>query len=88
MHARNRASLVVLIFIALFVLTPAATVGGGDEPTDDVLLIIVGCIVDSQDFGEVEVETGVETRCLKQEPDIGIRYRTLFHGTLINADER
>jgi len=32
----------------------------GDEPTDDVLLIIVGCIVDAQDF--VEAETGVETR--------------------------
>ena len=32
MHARNRASLVVLIFIALFVLTPAATVGGVTNP--------------------------------------------------------
>ncbi len=59
MHARNRASLVVLIFLVLFLLTPAATVGGSDEPADEVLLIIVGCVVDSQDFGVGEAETGV-----------------------------
>ncbi len=66
MHVRNRASLVVLIFIVLFLLTPAATVGGSDEPVDEVLLIIVGCVVDSQDFGVGEAEVRVLARGVQQ----------------------
>ncbi len=59
MRARTRASLTIFILSFFYLLTPATAVGSYDEPTSDVLLVIVGNVIDSQDFGVGDAEVRV-----------------------------
>ncbi len=53
MRARTCASLTMLVLLLFYLLTPVTTEGSYDEPTADALLVIVGNVVDSQNFGQV-----------------------------------
>jgi Na+/H+ antiporter NhaD/arsenite permease-like protein len=79
MHARNRASLVVLIFLVLFVLTPPATVGSSDDPANKVMLTIVGRAIDSQDAGVGEAEVRVFVREAQQTLLVGDEETEVVH---------